>query len=161
MEIYLLRHGIAEDRAADRPDAARALTAEGVQRMGLAAAGMRRLGVAPDLLLSSPLTRARQTAEIVGAALGVGVLLEPDLAPGCDMARLLRLLDRQSATRVMLVGHEPDLGMIAAGLIGGGQIEMKKGALALIDLPHDGGMEIDGVLRWLLPPSALRAIGSR
>jgi phosphohistidine phosphatase len=162
MQIYLLRHGIAEDRAVDRADATRALTAEGIRKMEQAAAGMRRLNVAVDLLLSSPLIRAQQTAEIVGQTLGLSVLLEPALAPGFDLPMLLALLEKletRAAQRVMLVGHEPDLGLLTSGLIGGGQIELKKGGLALVDLPHD--VEMDGVLRWLLPPSILRAIGTR
>jgi phosphohistidine phosphatase len=159
MEIYLLRHGIAEDRAADRADAARALTGEGIRKIEQAAAGMRQLGITVDLLLSSPLTRAHQTAEIVGAAIGMSVTLDPMLAPGFDMRMLTSLLERQAVQRVMLVGHEPDLGLLASGLIGGGQIELRKGGLALVDLPHD--VEVDGVLRWLLPPRVLRAIGAR
>ncbi len=160
MLIYLLRHGVAEDRPPGHADdRERALTPEGAQRMQQEAQGMRRLAIELDRLLTSPYARARQTAEIVGRALAVAVEIEPALAPGMRLEDLQRAIERAGAQRVMVVGHEPDLSSVGGALIGGGQLQFKKGALALIDLPSDS--DLDGQLCWLLAPSVLRALGQR
>jgi phosphohistidine phosphatase len=158
MQLYLLRHGIAEDIASDGAgDAGRALTREGIERMQAEARGMQRLGIELDVLLSSPLKRARQTAEIAGHALGCGVQIEPALASGMHPKALLMVLERYAARRVMVVGHEPDLSMAISTIIGGGHVSMKKGSLALLELPYDA--ELDGILLWLASPKLLRSIG--
>src|SRR5689334_2900287 len=93
MELYFLRHGIAADTGPeDSGDAGRPLTEEGIDKLKEAARGLRRLGVRPDVLLSSPLVRARQTAEIVRKAFGIESRLVDALAPGCDITRLRDLL---------------------------------------------------------------------
>lgn len=158
MELFFVRHGIAEEAAADATDEARALTEEGISKMQAAAKGMKKLGVRPDLLLSSPLVRARQTADIVATILGSTVTETPILSPGCDLQDIMRLLaENRAAQQVMLVGHEPDLSIIVGALTGGSRVEMKKGSMALVDmavLSHGGG-----TLTWLLPPKILRALG--
>jgi phosphohistidine phosphatase len=122
------------------------------------ARGLRRLGVRPDVLLSSPLVRARQTAEIVRQALGLDSRLVDALAPGCDMTRLRDLLgEYRSAERIMVVGHEPDFSGLIGALTGGGRILLKKGGLARVDLETVG--DGAGTLVWLLPPLALRKAG--
>lgn len=158
MELYLLRHAIAEERSNDGSDSARMLTPEGAEKMRIGARGLRRLGVALDRLWTSPLTRARETAEIVGAALDVAPETVGALAPGCNAATLLDLLaDIPRARSVMVVGHEPDLSGMIADLTGGSRVVMKKGGLALIDLSSlEPGA---GSLLWVLPPKVLRAIG--
>jgi phosphohistidine phosphatase len=159
MELYFLRHGIAADEGpADSGDAGRPLTEQGIKKMKEAARGLRRLGVRPDALLSSPLVRARQTAEIVRKAFGIESRLVDALAPGCDMARLCNLLgEYRSAERVMLVGHEPDFSSLIGELTGGSRVQLKKGGLARVDLETiDHGA---GTLVWLLPPLALRQAG--
>lgn len=158
MELYLLRHAIAEERSSDGSDSARMLTPEGAEKMRIGARGLRRLGVALDRLWTSPLTRARETAEIVGAALDVAPETVGALAPGCNAATLLDLLaDIPRARSVMVVGHEPDLSGMIADLTGGSRVVMKKGGLALIDLSSlEPGA---GSLLWVLPPKVLRAIG--
>jgi phosphohistidine phosphatase len=159
MQIYFLRHGIAADQAPSGSDSARALTPEGIAHMEEEAHGLQRLEVVVDLLLSSPLTRAQQTAEIVGHALGLQPIIEPALSAGMSMNALLATLDQYQARRVMIVGHEPDLSMAIGTLTGGSIVSMKKGGLALVELPYDDSS--DGVLHWLLPPRILRAIGKR
>ncbi len=158
MELYLLRHAIAEERSNDGSDSARMLTPEGAEKMRIGARGLRRLGVVLDRLWTSPLTRARETAEIVGAALDVAPETVGALAPGCNAATLLDLLaDIPRARSVMVVGHEPDLSGMIADLTGGSRVVMKKGGLALIDLSSlEPGA---GSLLWVLPPKVLRAIG--
>ena len=126
--------------------------------MQLSARGMVRIGLQLDHLVSSPLTRAIQTAEIVGKALVLRPRVEAALAPGFDIAQLRRLLSDYSPTqRVMFVGHEPDLSTLIAALTGGGHVLMKKGGLALISVPHT--TPLDGTLRYILPPKVLRALG--
>ena len=159
MELYFLRHAIAADVGPEGSgDAGRPLTEAGISRMKEAARGLRRLGVRPDVLLSSPLVRARQTAEIVRRAFGIESRLVDALAPGCDIARLRDLLgEYRSAERVMLVGHEPDFSMLVGALTGGSRVQIKKGGLARVDLEtiEEGA----GTLIWLLPPLALRKAG--
>lgn len=159
IELFFLRHGIAEDQPSKgNRDADRALTKEGIDSMQISARGMLRLGLQLDHLVSSPLTRAIQTAEIVGKQLALRPRVEAALAPGFDIAQLRRLLSHYSSTqRVMFVGHEPDLSMLIAALTDGGQVLMKKGGLALISVPHN--TPFDGTLRYLLPPKVLRALG--
>lgn len=156
MELYFVRHAIAAERVKAGDDAARALTDDGAEKMRAGAAGLRRLGVAPDMLLSSPLVRARETADILAAALGVAVRVADLLGPGCDLAALTQVLtDTGAAQRVMLVGHEPDWSALI-GVLTGGRVEMKKGAACRIDLPYVAASA--GVLIWLTPPKTLRAL---
>jgi phosphohistidine phosphatase len=123
------------------------------------ALGMQRIGLVLDLLLTSPLVRAAQTAAIVGRVLGVVPQVESLLAAGMGMQQFMQILDHVRVQRVMVVGHEPDFSYIIGALTGGSQIEMKKGSLALVELMprYDG----DGVLHWLLPPKHLQVLGGR
>lgn len=156
MKLYFLRHGVAAD-AGPTGDAERPLTPEGVERMRREARGMRRLDIRLDVLLTSPLVRARQTAEITGRELGAKARQADVLAPGCDIAQLIDLLGAERvAERVMVVGHEPDFSTMICELTGA-RVEIKKGGLARVDL--EALTAGAGVLVWLLPPSALRAIG--
>ena len=159
MELYFLRHGIAADVGPEGSgDAGRPLTAEGIKKMKEQTRGLRRLGVRPDIVLTSPLVRARQTAEIVRHALGLDSRVVDALAPGCDMARLRDLLgEYRSAQCVMVVGHEPDFSDLIGALTGGSRVLLKKGGLARVDLETIA--EGSGTLVWLLPPLALRKAG--
>ncbi len=160
-ELYLIRHGVTEERGDKWPDdTKRPLTADGIARMKKAARGLERLGVTLDVILSSPLVRARQTAESLSARLqGHPPIVNSEaLAPGGTFAALVADLEKQARkTRIALVGHEPAMGELAARLIGSRRaIELKKGAVVRIDvdaIPPNGGD-----LRWLLPSSVLRAI---
>jgi phosphohistidine phosphatase len=160
MRVYFLRHGKAEDRLAwTGRDAERPLTVEGREALGREAKRLRALDLALDVVVTSPLARARETAEIVAAELGLGGRLVEDerLAPGFDVVRLEQVLSEYGpAGAVMVVGHEPDFSATVAELIGGGDIVMKKGGLARVDVtaPVAGG----GELVWLLTPPLL---GSR
>ena len=107
MKLYVLRHGIAADVGpAGMGDAGRPLTQEGIEKMEAEARGLARLGVRVEVLLSSPLVRARQTAEIVARELRVEVQLADVLAFGTDTRELLDLLGQHHrAESVMVVGH--------------------------------------------------------
>lgn len=140
MRLYLMRHGRAESRADwTAPDAGRPLTDEGRARTASAARGLASLEVAPAVVLTSPFERARETAAIVAAALGMPLELEPALEPGADLAALAALLAAHTgAAGLLVVGHEPDLSTLVGELIGGkrgARVEMKKGACACVDLP--------------------------
>jgi phosphohistidine phosphatase len=161
-ELYLIRHAIAEERGDAWPDdAKRPLTDEGMSRMRKAARGLSRLGVSIDVILTSPLVRTRQTAEIVAGAMDQKPSLVniESLAPGGTFSALNADLEKHSRkARIALVGHEPGIGEVAARLIGSRHpIEFKKGAVCRIDvdqLPPSG----PGELRWLLTPRILRSV---
>ena len=156
MELYFLRHGIAEDSGPDETgDAGRRLTKEGATKIKAEARGLLELGVRLAALLSSPLVRAHQTAEIVARELRLELRLADALTPGCNIERLLGLLgEHRGAERVMVVGHEPDFSEMVGALTGGSRVRLKKGGVARVDLnmPVEG----EGTLVWLLPPRALR-----
>jgi phosphohistidine phosphatase len=160
VQLLLLRHGIAEDAgpATGHRDGPRALTPEGAERMREAARGMRALGLAPDLVLTSPLVRCRQTAEIVCGVLGGTPVEDPRLKPGMGLGDLEdALLEHPGADAPLVCGHEPDLSEVVAELTAGGIVELKKGSLAVLDV--DSPRAGRGRLRALYPPAALRALG--
>jgi phosphohistidine phosphatase len=159
-ELYLIRHGIAEARGPEWPDdSRRPLTDKGVSRLKKSARGLQTLGVSFDVMLASPLVRARQTAEVMAAAFDprpVVVNVE-SLAPSGSYQALLDDLAKQTRrTRIAMVGHEPGLGDFAARLAGSRHaFEFKKGAVCRIDvesLPPTG----PGALKWFMTPKMLR-----
>lgn len=161
--MYALRHGKAEEPGR-RGDASRRLTAEGAKEMARIAGALYRLGYRPARVASSPLKRARQTAEAV-----VGAIPPPrrptievwdELVPEADPAGAMnRLSGSEPDGSVMVVGHQPHLGLLVGGAVSAGppaQVPLKKGGLAHVRIssfshrPH-------GHLRALLPPRALRS----
>ncbi|MEW6583478.1 MAG: histidine phosphatase family protein [Actinomycetota bacterium] len=161
MILLLVRHGVAEDAGADTGyrDEPRALTEEGAARMQQAARGMAALGLVPELILTSPLTRCVQTAEIVHAALGGELEADARLAPGMELEDLAdAVADRGDPQVVMACSHQPGLSIAAGELVGGGTIEFRKGALAVVETPALRAGR--GVLRALYPPAALRRLGT-
>lgn len=159
MLLGLLRHGVAEDAGpqTDWKDDPRELTEEGRTRMRAAAAGIARLGLAFDEVVASPLVRCAQTAEIVCDVLGGVPRRDPRLAPGLAVDALLDVvLEHPEADAILICGHQPDLSNVTNDLLGGGWVEFKKGALALIEL--DEPRVRGGVLLALYPPVALRRI---
>ena len=162
MRLYIVRHGIAELRNISGLDDDRALTREGMEKMRLAARGLKKAGYVPERILSSPLVRARQTAEILMDAFGPEVSMEisSDLSPSGDRGSLYRKVVRYAGTvhRLMLVGHQPSLGEIAGDLAWGSPdhyFNFKKGGVCVIDLDDFQG-ELRGSLSAFLPPSVLR-----
>jgi len=157
MQLLFLRHGLAEARETwVGDDGERPLTDQGRKALKRTAARLVDFGLVPELVVTSPLVRARETAEIAAAGLGVSDLLVEDarLAPGFDALRLRAILEERPVSgAIMLVGHEPDFSDTIAELIGGGRIVCKKGGLARVDVA-DAGLR-GGELVWLLPPRAL------
>ena len=170
MNLYLMRHGIAV--AADDPgvthDSERALTGKGVKRMRRAARGLRLLKIPFDAILTSPVLRARQSADIVAAALGMEARLEEisGLAPESTVQHLLFGLTRyQDRKHLLLVGHEPLLSRTIASLLCGNaekgiEIPVRKGSLCRIELDAVSPPG-PGILHWFLTPKQLRLLGER
>jgi phosphohistidine phosphatase len=163
MKLYLLRHGTASDVAPS--DAARELTREGEEEAQIAGSALAELGVKPSHILSSPLVRARQTAEIAAQALKVHREVESvdELANGTTTPALLKALkSRSSADEILLVGHMPSLSEHLAALIGSKSpqgLPLGKGSVACVDM--DELRPGRGQLRWLLRQKHLRHIAER
>ena len=157
LNLYFLRHGQAENRQDwHGDDSERPLTTEGKKRMKREAATIWKLGLSLDAIISSPLVRAFQTAEIVAQAVDSSPPLITDdrLAPGFGPKELTAILtEYNGAGGLMLVGHEPDFSETISQVTGGGRITVKKGALAYIDMQDASSLE--GTLVWLIPPKAL------
>jgi phosphohistidine phosphatase len=162
VDCYFLRHGIAVDAAQwSGSDFDRPLTDQGRQRMEREARAIAQLGLDLDLIVSSPLVRAKETATIVAARLKMEDRLveEPRLAESFDAARLSGILsDHAGADAVLLVGHEPTMSATIAQLTGG-SVDLKKGGLARVELADAASMR--GVLLWLLPPKILATFEKR
>lgn len=167
MKILIVRHAKAEERtllgSLRKKDAARTLTPGGRRDMAKAAKGLRRRLPKIDTLASSPLVRAKETAQILSRRFDdIEVVELPALAPGHEPEALLAWLCEQPPdATVALVGHEPDLGIFASYLLMGrkeSSLMFKKGASCLIDIP-DRPAAGAGRLEWLLQPGALRRLG--
>jgi phosphohistidine phosphatase len=167
MELVLLRHGVAanrEDWKGDDED--RPLTADGTDRTKEVVRGLRALKIRPDVILSSPLLRARETAEIAkkGLITDAKVELADELGPSATPERLIaRLADLAEKPVVLCVGHEPDISTTVSAMISGktaASIEVKKAGACCIrftGIPKAGA----GTLLWLLPAKFLRTIAGR
>ena len=155
-QLWLLRHGDAEPHGA-RPDAQRRLTERGVEQARAAGRALAALGVAPEIVLTSPKLRALDTARHACAALGAEPVEHAALAGGFDAEEALALasaggVDVDGDGRVLVVGHEPDFSQVVHDLTGA-RIDMKKGGIA--------GVRLDGTrgeLIVLLRPRELTAI---
>lgn len=163
MRCYFLRHGIAADPASwHGSDADRPLTREGCERMEREARAIEELGIGLDCIVTSPLLRAKQTAEIVAARLALRAKVVEDLrlAEGFNVESLAAILSSHpDAESVMLVGHEPTMSATIGRAIGRASVELKKAALAGIELSDRGSPS--GVLLCLIPPKVLVALGKR
>ena len=161
-ELYLVRHAIAAERGSEWPDdTKRPLTERGIGRFKEAVKGLRHLDVTVDEIFTSPLVRARQTAELLAAGLDgkPPVKVLEALAPGHSFTSLMSQLAKVAKRRrVALVGHEPDLGELAAHLIGAGRaLAFKKGGVCRIDIGSLSSRRA-GSLIWFFPPQVLRQV---
>lgn len=164
MILYILRHGIAEDAPVEGDDGARKLTPKGREKMRDSAEGMRNFGLKFDAILTSPLARATETAEIVAAAYAntPPPQVLPALATGVPPVEAVAALRSFAKLKhVMIVGHEPQLSAVAAivmtGSSEGAVMELKKGGCIALHLParaDKGGAE----LLWMLTPRQLRTL---
>ncbi len=163
MNCYFLRHGIAVEpdewkgRDFDRP-----LTREGIERMEREARAIAGLSLELDAIVTSPLLRARQTAEIVGSQLKLrdDIVEDTRLAEGFDARRLSEILaEHDTAEAIMLVGHEPAMSATIGRSIGDASIELKKAALAGVAFSDASATR--GTLICLIPPKVLSRLGGR
>lgn len=165
MQLYLIRHAIAVDSTSSvaTTDGERALTEGGIQKMRKHAKALVKLGVKPDLILTSPLLRATQTAEIVGDALGCAKQITrcDVLVPGVEIRQMAEVLrQNEQVSCVAMVGHNPDFEELATFLIGGtgsDGITFKKGAICRIDIDQFSPQP-RGRLIWHLTPKLLRSL---
>ena len=163
--LYLVRHGIAEDASSEGGDAERALTTEGKRRMKEIARGLQKMDVAPSIVLTSPLRRARETAEIVHGVIAPDAPLNiyPPLDNAHPIEEIVSRLPSERSHQIMLVGHQPSLGELASYLLTGSAglvpLPFKKGGVAAI-VVYSIPPRSPGALEWLLTPKQLRAIGA-
>ncbi len=157
MEIYLLRHGIAEAGRPGHDDSERALTDEGREKLRAVLKRARSAGVEPTLILASPYRRAMETAREAADIFGYRVEVEktralvPEASPH-DLWDEIR--GRKGENAVLLAGHEPMMSSMAAFLLGSpaAMIDMKKAALVRVDCERMG-VHPSGVLKWMLTPA--------
>jgi phosphohistidine phosphatase len=176
MKLYVMRHGPAQDDSPSGRDADRALTPSGRERVAAVAKALDAEGAAPFAILSSPLVRAVETAEIVAEVTHLSrraredkkaqragatgeIEIRRELGMGTEKLALLAELVRAGRKRVMIVGHEPDLSMLVMSLVGkeleGG---MGKGMVVGVKLtadPRVAGLEFRSTLRFVLDPKSL------
>ena len=162
LELYIIRHGVAAERGEEYPDdSKRPLTSSGISRLRKEAKALDAIGVAFDLILTSPLVRARQSADVFAETMKSKptVANTDSLAPaGTPTAVMQELGKHMRKGRIALVGHEPNLGELAARLIGAkSPLEFKKGGVCRIDfdvVPPKGV----GHLQWFVTPRMLRKL---
>ncbi|MCL4812846.1 MAG: phosphohistidine phosphatase SixA [Vicinamibacteraceae bacterium] len=163
MLIYLMRHGVAVEAGPDWPnDADRPLTDQGRARVRQIAAGLLALDVQPDEILTSPFVRTRETADLVAEAFARQPRVTPSaaLAPGVRPLDALNALGKYARRKqLLLVGHMPGIGALAARLVGARRaLAFKKGAVCCVEidtLPPSG----PGHVQWFIPPKTLRRLG--
>jgi phosphohistidine phosphatase len=167
MELLIVRHAIAVDHGdpAFVNDDDRPLTPEGIHKFRLAARGLKEVAPRLDRIVSSPLVRARQTAEILREVVSPNRKIDfcDHLVPSGDHAGLVAYLNGLRAESVAIVGHEPHLSSFTSYLLAGADdasfVEYKKGGAGLVNFTN-GLAAGSGTLEWLIQPAALRDIGA-
>lgn len=161
-ELYLIRHGIAADPESYAQDDERPLTDEGNQKTKKVAKRLRELNLQFDLILTSPLVRARQTAEILQAAgLSTQIEVSTDLAFDGNIDAWLSWLEKwqqTDGTSLALVGHQPNLSNWAEMLVWGkarSGLVLKKAGIIGLQLPETGTPVGRSQMFWLTPPKFL------
>ena len=159
MEIILLRHGKAEAHNNPGGDSARALVEKGIDQSKRAGLYLRAAGLLPEIVLTSTLLRAKQTAEHFCQAAGLpGPVMQSWLACGMHPDSALReLCGFQEFKRICLVGHEPDFSSLIAWITNGegGAVEVRKGSLAFFEIRPPSRA---GILRFLIPQRMMQPL---
>jgi phosphohistidine phosphatase len=165
VDLYLVRHAIAEPRDSDRwpDDAARPLSRDGSELFRTAARGLVRAGIGVEVVFSSPYVRAWQTAEILAREAGWPEAREArELEPASPLLAAVELLRSEDAASLALVGHQPNLSELASLLVTGdhrARLELKKGGLIRLRVEGAPGPGT-ALLRGSLSPKILRQLGS-
>ena len=152
MQLYFLRHGEADWPGWTKPDDERPLTDFGKKEVRQVAKFLNRLKVKPDLIVTSPLPRALQTAEVAAEQLKTKLRQDEALEPGFGISELRTVLKRHRSKVLMLVGHEPDFSSVISAL-SGGFIKMSKAGVAIVDIDPETKK---GRMLWLFPPKFAR-----
>ena len=152
MQLYFLRHGEADWPHWTRPDDERPLTDFGKKEVRQVAKFLDRLKVKPNLVVTSPLPRALQTAEVAAEQLKTKLRQDEALEPGFGISELRTLLKRHGSKVLMLVGHEPDFTSVISALTGA-SLKLSKAGVALVDFDPETEK---GRLLWLFPPKVSR-----
>jgi phosphohistidine phosphatase len=156
VRLYIMRHGPAEDRAASGRDFDRALTAAGRERVRDVARTLQEADEGPRVIVSSPLVRALQTAEIVAATSGAEVEVRRELSPEGEALPLVQERLAARSKRLMLVGHEPDLADLAAHLAGRPfPAGLQKAMVVGLAIDNDDPARLPLRLRFVLDPKSL------
>jgi len=169
MELLIIRHAIAEPlgKRNEFSDEKRVLSTEGRSRMREVVKGLIKLGVEIDLILTSPLARALETAELIAASMGVSkkdIKQTENLAPGASSDQLFSEIKcHQGAESLALVGHQPDLGMLVSQMIQNESdafsIQLKKGGICCVNVTETVP-KLRGEIMWLLTPRQLRMLAN-
>lgn len=152
MQLYFLRHGEADWPGWTKPDDERPLTDFGKKEVRQVARFLRRLKVAPGVVVTSPLRRASQTAEIAAEELKTKLRQDQELEPGFGISELRTVLNRHGSRALMLVGHEPDFSSVISALTGA-CLKLSKAGVASLDFDSETEK---GRLLWLFPPKIAR-----
>ena len=152
MQLYFLRHGEADWPGWTKPDDERPLTDFGKKEVRQVAKFLNRLKVKPDLIVTSPLPRALQTAEVAVEQLKTKLRQDEALEPGFGISELRTVLKRHRSKVLMLVGHEPDFSSVISALTGT-SLKLSKAGVALVDIDSEAQ---EGRLLWLFPPKFAR-----
>lgn len=163
--LYLVRHGSAEDVGAGS-DAERHLTPEGVRRTREVARALRTIMGEVDRIVSSPLVRARQTADIIAQQLGFegGIEKSASLAPSAEASACLGALRCSADENIVLMGHMPHLAELASWLLVGeygAQVKLKKASVCCFSCAENDWQAGGGCLEWLLQPSHFCELGKQ
>ena len=152
MQLYFLRHGEADWPGWTKPDDERPLTDFGKKEVRQVAKFLNRLKVKPDLIVTSPLPRALQTADVAAEQLKTKLRQDEALEPGFGVSELRTVLKRHRSKVLMLVGHEPDFSSVISALTGA-SVKLSKAGVALVDIDQEAQ---EGRLLWLFPPKFSR-----
>jgi len=152
MQLYFLRHGEADWPGWTKPDDERPLTDFGKKEVRQLAKFLNRLKVKPDLVVTSPLPRASQTAEVAAEQLKTKLRQDEALEPGFGISELRTVLKRHGSKVLMLVGHEPDFTSVISALTGA-SLKLSKAGVVLVDIDSETEK---GKLLWLFPPKFAR-----
>ncbi len=153
MHLYFLRHGEADWPHWDAPDDERPLTKKGKKEIKKLAKFLVRLDVDLDEIMTSPLPRAAQTAEVVAKRFSLTMHEDDRLKPGFDCGNLEKILKDRYDLALMIVGHEPDFTSVISSITGA-DLKLSKGGVALVDLDPSS---MKGKLLWLFPPKLAKA----
>jgi phosphohistidine phosphatase len=155
MHVWVVRHAVAAEREEFQgPDAERPLTAKGSKQFRSFARWLETKVPPPALIITSPLVRAAQTAELLRKSLGLkkkSVQQSESVSPGADPRNLLELAAKAAVESVALVGHEPDCSRALAEFIGGGEFAFGKGFIAAVEFGEHVNLGA-GHLRWFVGP---------